>query len=459
MAALDYLALYGNSFQTRIISLLITDKNFLAQVYDILTPDFFESDANKEMIHIIKEHFKKYMEPPGLQVFGIKFAEQPDSILKVSLLENIRAVKQYLDNPLDLQYVKDEFINFCKNQSLKSAVLESVDLLKSGKYEEILAVVTKAINSGTSRDLGLDYTETLVGRYKEPDRTNIIPTEWPVINEILDGGLGGGDLGVIAAISGMGKSWILSSLGLHAIMMGKNVLHFTMELNERYTRNRYDSRLSGITSQNLKFHEEAVCQKIESKVKGKLFIQFFPTKTASVITLKAAINRYQAFGFNPNMIIVDYADLLKSDSLNSQKQGSYYELGAIYEDLRGLAGEYGIPVWTASQVAKTSIDDEIITGDKLAESFKKVMTADFVLSLSRRIEDKQANTARWHVVKNRYGADALTFPSKMDSSIGKIEIFSAESVDGKEIKKDMKNSNEIIHSKLATLYSDFEEGK
>lgn len=456
MAVLDYLALYGNSFQTRIISLLMTDKNFLAQVYDILSPDFFESDANKEMIRIIKEYFKKYMEAPGLQVFAVKVAEQPDSILQLSLKENIRSVMQYLDNPADLRYIKDEFINFCKNQSLKAAVLESVDLLKSGKYEEILSVVTKAINSGTSRDLGLDYTENLVGRYKEPDRTNIIPTEWSVINEILDGGLGGGDLGVIAAISGIGKSWILTSIGLHAIKLGKNVLHFTMELNERYTRNRYDSRLSGIVSENLKYHEELVVQKIEANIKGKLFIQFFPTKAASVITLKAAINRYQAFGFNPNMIIVDYADLLKSDNLHSQKQGSYYELGAIYEDLRGLAGEYGIPVWTASQAAKISIDDEIITGDKLAESFKKVMTADFILSVARRIEDKEANTARWHVVKNRYGRDAVTFPSKMDSSIGKIEIFSAESVDGKEIKKDMKNNNEITRARLATQYTHFE---
>lgn len=453
--ALDFLSLYGTSFQTKVIALLITDKDFLAQTFDIISPDFFESDANQEIISIIKTYFSTYNDSPTFQVFAIKLAEMKDSILKTTIVEQLRSAKQYIENPEDLKFIKDEFITFCRNQKMKSAILASVQLLKDGKYDEIKALVDLAMHAGASRDIGLDYTVNVEERYSKPSRLKIVPTEWNVINEILDGGLGEGDLGVLVGITGTGKSWSLVSLGLHALMLGKNVLHFTMELNEAQTARRYDSRLTGIAAQNLKFNVDTVKEKI-GLLKGKLLVQYYPTKVASVVTLKSAINRVQAFGFNPDMVIVDSADNLKSEHAHLQKQGSYYELGSIYEELRSMAGEYMFPVWTVSQANKSAEEDEIITGDKLSESYKKVMVADFVLSMSRRIEDKLANTARWHVIKNRYGADALTFPSKMDASVGKIEIYAAQSIDGSHTRKEMKNSNELLRRDLANRFGDFE---
>ena len=455
--ALDFLSLYGTAFQTKVIALLITDKDFLAQVFDIITPDFFESDANKEIVGIIKDYYSKYNTQPGFQVFSIKTTEMNDSVLKETVKEQLRATKQYIDNPEDLKYIKDEFVSFCRNQKIKSAILESVNLVKSGQYEAIEQTWKAAFTAGANKNIGLDYTANVDERYSKNARIKIVPTEWNVMNEILDGGLGEGDLGVFVGGPGSGKSWSLVSVGLHALSLGKNVLHFTMELNEAYTGRRYDSRLTGIAAQNLKFHVDDIKQKIDAlKDKGRLFIQFYPTKTASVVTLRAAINKAAAFGFIPDIVLVDYADLLKSENIHHQKQGSYYELGSIYEELRGLAGETQVPLWTASQANKSSGEDEIITGDKVSESYKKVMTADFILSLSRKIEDKLANTARWHVIKNRYGPDALTFPSKMDASIGKIEIFAPQSIGGAETRKEMRNSNELLRKELANRFTDFE---
>ena len=149
------------------------------------------------------------------------------------------------------------------------------------------------------------------------------------------------------------------------------------------------------------------------------------------------------------MIIVDYADLLRGNGREVR-----LELGNIYEDLRGLAGEYEIPVWTASQANRSALEDDIIGAEKIAESYSKIMTADFVLSLSRKIEDKLANTGRWHVIKNRFGPDGITFPSKMNASNGQIDIYVDTSIQGKETTKEMDNHNEYLRKMMKKKFDE-----
>lgn len=252
------------------------------------------------------------------------------------------------------------------------------------------------------------------------------------------------------------NSWTLASIGLHALKMGKNVLHFTLELNENYTGMRYDSKLMGIASQNLKYHIDDLKMKIMSDIKGKLRIKYYPTKSIGVSGLKTHISRLKSIGYNPDLIIVDYADILRSDSIAAQKGGSYYEAGGIYEDLRGLAGEFQVPVWTASQANRSASENDIITGENVAESYKKIMTGDVIISMSRKIEDKLANTARCHIIKNRYGIDGITLPAKVDTSVGKIDIFSPESINGMSVNKEMKNSNEVLKKTLSQKYKEFQ---
>ena len=149
------------------------------------------------------------------------------------------------------------------------------------------------------------------------------------------------------------------------------------------------------------------------------------------------------------MVIVDYADLLRGHGREVR-----LELGNIYEDLRGLAGEYEIPVWTASQANRSALEDDIIGAEKIAESYSKIMTADFVLSLSRKVQDKLAGTGRWHVIKNRFGPDGITLPSKMNTSNGQFHIYADTSVGGKETQKQMDNGNEMARQMLARKYQE-----
>ena len=187
------------------------------------------------------------------------------------------------------------------------------------------------------------------------------------------------------------------------------------------------------------------------KLPGELIIKYFPTKTASITTINSHLERCILQDKKPDLVIVDYADLLRGNFLGGELR---HELGNIYEDLRGLAGESEIPVWTASQANRSALEEDIIEAQKISESYAKIMIADFVISLSRKIADKVANTGRWHIIKNRFGPDGLTFPSKMDTSTGVIHIFDEMSIGGKEQQKKMDNSSEYLRKMLSKKLKD-----
>ena len=154
-------------------------------------------------------------------------------------------------------------------------------------------------------------------------------------------------------------------------------------------------------------------------------------------------------GKKPDVVIVDYADLLRGHG-----QEKRHELEGIYEDLRGLAGEYELPVWTASQANRSALEEDVIDASKVAESYGKVMVADFIISLSRKVQDKLAGTGRWHIIKNRFGPDGITLPSKMNTSNGQFNIYTDTSVDGKDAKQQMQNGNELARQMLAQKFQE-----
>ena len=182
---------------------------------------------------------------------------------------------------------------------------------------------------------------------------------------------------------------------------------------------------------------------------GRVRIKYYPPQFASAKTLSAHIEKLRVVGYNPKLIVIDYADLLKSS--DKGKDGLYAELGGIYEELRGLSGETGIPIWTATQTNRAAIEHEVIQADSVGDSYKKVQTADFIMSVSRKTKDKLSNTGRIHIVKNRFGPDGMTFPAKIDTFHGVMDIFAANSADGVIATKESKNGEglekKLLHKK------------
>ena len=425
------------------------NQTFLEQIHDILDEKHYDSDSLKWIVKECKKYYDEYRKCITLDVFKVKTSEVENDVLKVAIVENLKEVFRLLESP-DLEYIQDKTLDFFKNQTLKNAIIKSVDILESnGDYESIKKVVDDALNAGTERNIGHEYVEHVEDRYSETARTTV-ETGWEVIDELTQGGLGGGELGVIVAPAGVGKTWVLAALGANAMKKGKHIVHYSLELNESYVGLRYDSIFTGIANQNLKYHKDDVINHME-KLKGDLVIKYFPTKTASVNTLSAHLKRLTTLGTQVDMVVVDYADILRDMGGSREVR---HALGNIYEDLRGLAGEFQIPVWTASQANRSALDEDIIEAQKVSESYQKVMTADFVMSLSRKVEDKIGNTGRFHVIKNRFGPDGITYPAKVNTNTGKMEIYESSSVGGKEQQNKIDNRDNLMKKMLSNRYED-----
>ena len=449
----DTLTQFGHSFQKKIIVLLLFNRRFLQTINDILVPEYFDSDADKWLVKAIKKYYEEYKIEPTLEALKIQIDDVSSEVLKKSIIDNLREVFG-LRETTDLDFVENKVLEFCKNQNLKSAIMEAVDLLERQDYDGIKVVVDQAMKAGTTKDLGHDYVIGLEERLTRSTR-DTTPTGWDIIDEIMDGGLGKGELGVVVAPAGIGKSWCLQYMVHNAIKNGKVVVHYTLELNQSYVGLRYDTIFSGIPTAEIKFQQEVVRKSLE-KVKGKLLIKYFPTRSASVQTLNAHLKQVELSGLKPDLVIVDYADIMKD---NSGVRELRHQLGNIYEDLRGLAGEMDIPIWTASQANRSSLDEDEITASNVAESYSKVMTSDFVMSMSRKIEDKVGNTARFHIIKNRFGIDGVTYPASMNTNIGRIEVHRPSSLSGQDVTKKMGNSEEFLKQTLRNKYKDFNKSK
>lgn len=442
MEAIDTLVKYGQSYQSKVVASLIADCKFLEQVSEITKPAYFESDANKWLVSTIIDYFDEYRNCPTMEVFKIKVGTIDSPVLKQTVVEQLRTIYQQVGSD-DLPYVKKEYLQFAKNQKIKEALLKSVDYLKAGEYERIIDTMTAASKVGIENDLGLDYIDNFESIIEDVKRSSVT-TGWDVIDELMDGGLGPGELGVVMAPSGIGKTWFLSKIACSALQRGLNVIHYSLELSEAYVGQRYTTILTGIQTSEHKERREEIIRKIKA-VPGRVLIKYYPPQFASSKTLSAHIDKVKASGFNPNLIIIDYADLLKSSDRG--RDGLYAELGGIYEELRGLSGQEGIPIWTATQTNRSAIEHEIIQADSVGDSYKKVQTADFIMSVSRKTKDKLSSTGRVHIVKNRFGPDGLTFPAKIDTYHGVMDIFAENSAAGVIATKESK-SGELLEKKL-----------
>jgi hypothetical protein len=439
----DTFAQFGYTFQTKVISLLVNDQEYLSTIFDVMDKKYFDSDATQWLVNDIMEYFTQYKVCPTWAAVGIRIKED----IKIETLKSALvllckdAISQ--DKSADLPFVKEQSLEFCRNQELKRALLDGVEFLQRGDYDSIKHRIDAAMKAGVKKNLGHIWKTGLEERMSENARI-CIATPWDVINDICGGGSSSGDLFVLLAPPGIGKTWGLIAVGANAVKNNKIVLHVTMELQEAYVGKRYDANASGISVQNLKYHHNDVSDVI-AKTEGEVIIKYYPPKTASVQTIRTHIESCILQGYVPDVVIIDYADLIKPVGGFKEVR---HQLENIYEDLRGLAGEFKLPIWTASQANRSALDSDVIGGDKISEAFSKLMVADFVMSVSRRIQDKIGGTGRWHVIKNRFGPDGMTFPSKMNTSTGRIQLFEESTVQGRETKQDIKNGNIVVRKLL-----------
>jgi replicative DNA helicase len=415
-STLSSLNQYGPTFQIKVLSCLLTDKVFLQNMSDVVTDEYFENQGQKWITNEILKYYTKYHTTPSLEVLKVELKKLDNEVLQLSIKEQLK--EAYKTSEEDLKYVEEEFSSFCKNQQIKKAIMKSVDFISTGDYESIKTLIDNALKSGQDKNIGHEYNKDTESRYRDDHRITI-STPWENFNVLFQGGLGNGDFGLIFGNPGGGKSWCLVALGGAAVQAGYNVLHYTLELGESYVGRRYDSYFTGISVQDISKYRKEV-EKAMGELTGQLIIKEYPTGRASISTIESHIKKCIDLGFKPDLIIIDYVDLLSSKRKNFEKKD---EIDDIYVSTKGLAKELKLPIWSVSQVNRAGAKDDIIEGDKAAGSYDKVMITDIAISLSRKKEDKVNNTGRFHIIKNRYGSDGMSFNAKIDTSNGHFEIM------------------------------------
>jgi replicative DNA helicase len=416
---LNQLNQYGVGFQVKVLSSLLKHKEFLQGIHDILESDYFDNPAHMWLVEEGLRYYYKYHATPTLDSLQVEVKKIDNEVLRISVIEQLK--EAYKASNEDQEFVEQEFANFCKNQQLKKALLSSVDLLEKGQYDDIRYLIDSALKAGQDKNIGHEYEKDTETRYREEERSPIA-TPWPHINDLLMNGLGSGDLGIIFGNPGGGKSWVLTALGAMAVSAGYTVCHYTLELSEAYMGRRYDATFTGLEVQELGKHRDKVDEAIK-KLPGKLIIKEFPMGKAGISTIESHIQKTTDLGHKPDLIIIDYVDLLISNRKSIDRKD---EIDDIYISTKALARELKIPVWTVSQVNRAGAKDDVIEGDKAAGSYNKIMIADFAMSLSRKRLDKVNGTGRVHIMKNRYGQDGMTYPVKINTKNGNIEISNSE---------------------------------
>ena len=409
---------YGAAFQVKTLGALLTRKEFLQNIYDVLSEEHFPNPAHKWVINEISKYWNKYHTVVSMEVLTIEIKRLDSEILQTSIKEQLKEAYKHSDD--ELQYVEEEFTAFCKNQQLKTALLNSVDLLNSGEYDSIRYLIDTALKAGTDRNIGHEYNKDIETRYREDYRPTV-PTPWPDINSLLQGGFGPGDLGIVFGNPGGGKSWLMVAIAAHAVKMGYNVVYYTLELGEDYVGKRFDCYLTGIDIEHIGDHRNKVDKMVE-ELTGNLIIKEYPPKMASISTIRAHLQKCTDTEIKPDLVIIDYIDYLKAASNKFSERKD--EIDDVYVACKGLAKELKIPIISPSQVNRMGAKDDVIEGDKAAGSYDKIMVSDFCMSLSRKKEDKVNGTGRIHIMKNRYGMDGMTFGAKVDTNNGHFELTS-----------------------------------
>jgi replicative DNA helicase len=415
---------YDKTFQEKIFQALLMDRDWAAQMLEVMTPEYFELKYLRYLSTLYFQHYKKHRTFPTLSLLAsiVKedLREGNGKILQQQIVDYLHRAKFNPDYG-DLPKVKEMALNFCRKQAMKVALEEAVDLIETGKHEQVVKVMRDAVAVGIPASVGHDFKEDFEARFVKMDRKPC-PTGLPQLDQpsVLNGGLGRGEIGVITANTGVGKSHFLVNIGAEALKRGKNVLHYTFELTETAVGLRYDSHLCEIPSNEVQDQKELVKNKYENMELGRLIIKEYPTGFATVFTIRSHIEKLMMKSFMPSLIIIDYADIMRS---TRRYDSMRHELKLIYEELRNLAQDLNIPIWTASQANRDSANSDVVGLENMSEAYGKAMVADVVISLSRKAKEKSTGYGRMFVAKNRAGRDGLLFHVKMNTAQSRIEVL------------------------------------
>ena len=410
-------------FQIGILSLMYRDIKFLSYCTDNLQPNYFSDKDLAWIFSTLRVHYNDTRAVISERAIKDRLSV---AIRRGNLdrerLKFIRDLfkKMDFDGLDDAGYIQDRVISFVKKNLMKGAFVAASEAYQRGEYENVVNIFTEAYKKS---DIVLKTGQTYpdVDEFSERiKRRNVLRKVIPtgimnLDNYLRGGGLGEKELGVILAPTNRGKSMMLKHIAEFNMARGLNGLIFTLEMSEDRYLDRFDMSLTSMTTSEMVSHPERVEKRLkeigEDPKYGRVHIKEYPTQSATVSNLRTYTENLRRSGFFPDFVVVDYADLLRSDTQYSEKR---HEHSHIYETLRGWSVEDQFPIWTATQANRGSLSKTQVTVADISEDFGKAMIADVIIGLCQNKKEKDQQEMRLFVAKNRDGSSGMEVPVKTD---------------------------------------------
>ena len=406
-ANLGYL---GHSFQIQLLNQLIVDEKFALSIIDILDPTYFDSEYLRLICAEIKDYHEKYQTIPLISTIEqIASQKITKDITREYVIENLQEIKD--TDQKDCLFVQDTAIKFCKQQELKKANKKIEKILEIGdfeKYEECVEIMKKAVSVGEHKDTGIEIfdgiEDVLADDFRSP-----IPTGITGLDNLMDGGLSKGELGVILAPFGVGKTTLITRFAHTAWDLGHNVVQIFFEDNPKVIQRKHTTCITNIALNDLNAHKDKVMEMVNKK-KGErenhLILKKFRSANTTMQEVEQYLRKLISDGIRPDIILLDYIDCIVT---KRQYSDEYAGEGDIMRSFETMISELNVVGWTAVQGNRSSIGADIVDSNMIGGSIKKGQIGHFILSVARTIPQKEDNLATMAILKSRFGKDGVVF--------------------------------------------------
>jgi replicative DNA helicase len=398
----------GFSFQQSLIKSIIENKKYGETIIDVLESRYFDNTSFKFIMENVKELFKTYNTIPNYDTVSQKLmAEGGNDSTK--LVDTLEAIKQL---EVNTEYIQDTALNFCKQQNLKKKLKDVHNIIDNGEFEsynKIEEIIQKALQIGLMNDDGTDVFED-IDLALEKDNRLPIATGIVGIDNLLEGGLGRGELGIVLAPTGTGKTTLLTKMANTAYNQGYNVLQVFFEDNPGNIKRKHYTIWSGVAPRDQPENAEEVKEKVkeaELQSKGGIKLLKLASDNVTISEIKNKVRKLISDGFKIDLLLIDYVDCISPErSVNGEE---WKGEGSIMRSLESMTGEFDIAIWTATQGNRESISSEVVNSDQMGGSIKKAQIAHVIVSIAKTLEQKENNLATLTLLKSRIGRDGVIF--------------------------------------------------
>jgi hypothetical protein len=439
----DSLGYLGFNFQTKLLLQLLTDKTFADSIIPILNQNYFEDEYHKIIMATVKNAYEKNESLLNMGSLETRlFENSRDDIQRKFLISALTKIKDVEVN--DMEWVQETAMTFCKQQELKKAITQIQSILDKGEhydFQRCESIIKAALEHGENKDNGINVTDNIEAVLAE-DFRKPIATGIHGLDEAMDGGLSKGELAVILASSGVGKSTSATKLANSAKNLGYNVLQIFFEDKIETIQRKQYACWTGHNINDIHLYKDeirALKVKIDSEP-GIIKLKKFPSGMTTIPMIKQFIKKQISKGFKPDLLVLDYVDCLRPSEEHKDKNVGE---GFVMRELEAMISELDIACWTMIQGNRGSINSDVVDLTHTGGSLTKIQVAHFVLSIGKPVDKLEDKTATATILKSRFGPAGKIFQDILfDNARVQIDFSTSTPKTRTEYKKDIADSNQ-----------------